>query len=305
MKPIVPREWMEKNTPNRACCSYYLECNDGAHEHPQDICHARANPGSARFYGRGALESIDQVHTCTPISVKGKSYSSVVTDLKHGIRFHDYIFDKEKSPYRSMLKNIELHKKDDGSYLGVSILDTDVPTALMMNFLIATRMPWEKPHTSTTFFEAVEAGLDEAEAFVLALSTSRDGDGKLTCIRGSGHDVLYGMDWRNPSVKCKHNILNVKNGTPDYKLCDNDAGESYKKLNTGTNWHRMWEGGIRSPFDCNYQNVEMLYYTGKFGKLARTMPDFPLPMEPGPGAGMRLTIEQLKQTRKQWSQLQA
>lgn len=297
VKKIEPVDWLKKHMPTYYTCSYYLDTNQGTMECDNDICHARALPNG---YDK---REINAIHSCLPSKGTGAG--------KNGIRYYDFLFDKKRSPYREAFNDLKLYHNDDGTYIGFSLLDTNVRTCLVGSLLIASRLPWELPEKCKTFIDALDMGFKDTEAYLIAhVSTPHWKNGQtLTVDAGQGHRSLYGMDFDRYGYNYKqdlprYDIEGMNTGRLNYALTSN--GEAiYGKNQSCHSMYKMFfnpKGRIH-PFNCDIANVEVCYYTGKFGKLAKKMQDFPMPFEPYAKGGKILTLKQLFETRSQWSAL--
>jgi hypothetical protein len=81
-------------------------------------------------------------------------------------RYWDWICDPEKSPWRSALKEVEI-LKDGDEYIAVGFNPQDVLSKPLVNFLIATRAPYEFANRIKLWHDAIENGFSEGEAFVI------------------------------------------------------------------------------------------------------------------------------------------
>lgn len=301
-------DWLTKHQPaNHSVCSYYIETDKGDSQHHNDICHARANNGAVKYYIAGCKEII-ALHSALPTSTSVRSYAGWSVTYEESSVYYDYIFDKEKSPYRQMLKNVKTYRDEkDNHYIGFSLLDTDVPNAMVGSFLIASRTPWEQAWRVQSFCKMIEAGFKEAEAFVICQTTNFTRN-KLTLDYRGGHNIMGGRTYDyGKAAMLRYSITNIHNGTLRVDAV-RGGGNSYRKLTSSSQWWKMYEGvdpDTIHPFDCDFKNVEMCYYTGKFGVLAKQDVNFPLAL-PLTGAQLDekiLTIRNLLDTRKQWSPL--
>lgn len=299
-KEIVPVEWLEKHMPRGGgTCSYYLQSETGAvSEHANDICHARALPGNAYLAGK----EIASIHSALP----EKSGAAVAK------RYYDFLFSKERSPYRQAFNGLEVYKRDDGSYIGFSILDTDVLTCLIGSLCIASRTPWEFPSKAEVFSQALDAGLKDTEAYYICQITTKEfGGHRLSADYINGHTTIYNYDGYdyygriNERYKT-HSLKALDSGELNYHNLGAYAHSNYKKKQSCTKMYKMFEGddGKCHPFLSDFAaKVETYYYKGRFGALAKADPNFPIPFRPVDNGKKMVSIQDLVSAREQWSAL--
>lgn len=298
-KEIVPVEWLEKNMPRGGACSYYLESETGAvSEHANDICHARALPGNAYLEGK----EIASIHSALP----EKSGAAVAK------RYYDFLFNKERSPYRQAFKGLEVYKREDGSYIGFSILDTDVLTCLVGSLCIASRTPWEFPSKAEVFSRALDAGLKDTEAYYICQITAKEYNGnRLSVENANGHTTIYNHDGYNYYGRMNnqyttHSLKALDSGELNYYKLGPYSNCIYKKKQACEKMYKMFEGddGKCHPFLSKFAaKVETYYYKGRFGALAKADPNFPIPFRPVDNGNKMVSIQDLVSAREQWSAL--
>ena len=126
------------------------------------ICHANLNPSKR------------------PLEEGTTIYSSLIlknnlrTDLKYRAKAETYwsfIFDHEKSPWKQITSQLEIIRNPEGHMVAFKITDIHkMPVQLILNFLIATRMPREQQCLIETFYILSSHGLPEWCALACAYS---------------------------------------------------------------------------------------------------------------------------------------
>lgn len=137
----------------------------------------------------------------------GFRYHLENSNFNYAERVWDWITDLNKSPWRKLVKDIELIKKDSNTGLGWIITDTNslnsVHPQFQKNFCILTRSITERPVTWKTWDHLVtKFGTDETEALYLASCfTLEEKTGVLRYaeLRDGGHWPITDT-YRNPNV---------------------------------------------------------------------------------------------------------
>lgn len=100
--------------------------------------------------------------------------------------FWEYIWDKDASPWRSALKDSEIvYNKDNRPVAGLIQADAKVQTAV--NLMVASRIPYEYNHVSTSWYALVKEGVDKCEALYIANQADVNEDSLMYLGQKFGH----------------------------------------------------------------------------------------------------------------------
>lgn len=137
-------------------CSYVIESKDALGEpsfrqQARDICHARAFPDVNN----------------RAVAVHSSLYRDSKVPLEQAEEYWDLLFDKERSPFRKYITDFTIHRDDKKEMVGFSTTSVDIPTLVMMNFLFATRLPYEHGNLMKIMKSLCKRGLDMYEALAV------------------------------------------------------------------------------------------------------------------------------------------
>lgn len=96
-------------------------------------------------------------------------YSSLWCDFEDNYEnskaYWDFLFDPVLSPYRKVLKDVDIIKDKEGRYVAFGLRDMTAPIQLCAGICIQSRVPREAPAKAAAFKFLVDAGLEKWEAF--------------------------------------------------------------------------------------------------------------------------------------------
>lgn len=145
-------DWFKEIMPSDGCWSRVLACylvnKDG-----KKAARSRGMVCSASFRTVAGLPFIP-----------GKFYHSLwyhplSTTYEDALKYWKFLFNKKWSPWREIVKHARMIKGKDGKYSGFVFDTVDVPYQAFMNFLIATRMPYEFPSKIKLFNHLISNGI--------------------------------------------------------------------------------------------------------------------------------------------------
>jgi hypothetical protein len=187
-------------------------------------------------------------------------YSSLFVDhVDHkpqAQEFWSYILDPTKSPFRSVLKDVEIIRDDTGYPIAFSI-NPDNDAQVIGSLCIATRIPEEHSAVLLSWKQWLDAGFDEHEAMCLAnMITTVGKEPQLTPARG--HYPFF----------CNLSLKKLRDGAPSGGHGKSlSKGGSYSPNNfLWTNADEYWvhplankvkaKGGYSGAFPAYYRYME-------------------------------------------------
>lgn len=268
----------------RITCSYIIEHEKYDKYQTKDICHARAypDPEMVRAYGK-------------PIAI----HSSIWGYNETSKRFIEWLFDPAKSPWRKILTDYKLYRKDDGTLVGFSLFDMDKPWRTIMNFLFASRFQFEHEAMLAIFNKALEAGLDEAASFALAHGLSPSKQDKYLFHRyNNSHVAIYPVNYVDSSYFAT-DIKRLREGNPD------DKSEPYwkgKKSLGGNDVNSIWFRGKPGVDLFNLPNANGIpVYNGRFNRLFNVMKDdIGIKLQLPGRENQTVTLQELVNRQQEW-----
>jgi len=197
-------------------------------------------------------------------------YHTYDSNISYAEKFWSFILDEEESPWKDALKGRSIVRDKNKRMCGIGLHDMDVPAQLMVNLLIATRLPLENEAVPYTFSILLDEGFTKYEALYISSLVSIDRDlSKFTFIKSRVHFpfswiMLYDAHKYNWFMSEYPSLDLIKNSKPKANSPSLKDGGSYAPCNI------IWKDSGESSSE-NHRLIAKLFeqskYSGSFNKL--------------------------------------